>query len=179
MRNCAKKILSCHHTMPLLMAFMAAAALGMALLGQYGFGLQPCVLCVIQRYPFGIIIALGLLGFILSFKCSKSVVLMMSLIGLTFLVNAVIAFYHTGVELHWWKSFLEGCAVPDLGSSPEDIIAHLSQAKAARCDEIPWADPVLHLSMANWNVLFCLALGFLSFCSACKIYKTQVTTNKQ
>ncbi|HEY9549097.1 MAG TPA: disulfide bond formation protein B, partial [Kiloniellaceae bacterium] len=35
----------------LLLAAASAAALGLALLGQHGFGLQPCVLCLWQRWP--------------------------------------------------------------------------------------------------------------------------------
>ncbi len=162
-----KTAMTCHRMMPLAMAVISAAALGMAFLAEYGFGLKPCILCLIQRYPYGIVIALGAIGFILSFKNKKhAVAAIMTLIGVAFLVNSVIAFYHTGVELHWWKSHLEGCAVPDLGSDPTKILENLETAKAARCDEIPWSDPILNLSMANYNVVFCLGLAIVAFISA-------------
>ena len=158
--------------MPLAMAMLSAMALGLALISQYQFGLQPCNLCVIQRYPYGIIIALGLIAFLLSFKSREIVAVLMGFIGITFLSNAMIAFYHTGVELKWWKSFLEGCNVPTLPSDPDAILAHIqSLEKAVRCDEIPWADPIFHLSMANWNVIFCLGLAVVSFTSARLIWK--------
>lgn len=166
------QILGCHRLMPLAMAGIAAAALGMALLSQYKFGLEPCILCIFQRYPYGIVIALGVIGFISSFKCRKGVSMIMGLIGLTFLANSVIAFYHTGVELHWWKSFLEGCAVPELIGDMDQIIADIqSRTKAVRCDEIPWSDPILDLSMANYNIIFCLGLGVIAFISAKLIWK--------
>lgn len=174
MKNCLLKFLSCDKIMPLAMALIAAAALGMALISQYFFGLEPCILCVIQRYPYGIVIALGLIGFLTSFKCKKSVSAMMALIGLTFLANSVIAFYHTGVELHWWKSFLEGCAVPEMIGDMDQILADIqSRTKAVRCDEIPWADPILNLSMANYNVIFCAGLGIIALFSAGLIWKNQ------
>lgn len=166
-----KKILSCHHSMPIAMAIIAAAALGMALISQYVFGLRPCILCVFQRYPYGIVIALGVIGFVLSFQNKKGVTVIMALIGVTLLANSVIAFYHTGVELHWWKSFLEGCAVPDLGSDPDNILAVLEKSEAVRCDEIAWSDPLFNLSMANYNVIFCLGLAVISFTSAKLIWK--------
>ncbi|MCI5060735.1 MAG: disulfide bond formation protein B [Alphaproteobacteria bacterium] len=166
MINFVTKLLSCPKFMPLAMAGIAAASLGMALMAQYVFGLEPCILCLIQRYPYGIVIALGLLGFAFSFKCRKGTSVLMALSGIAFLANSVIAFYHTGVELHWWKSHLEGCAVPDLGSDPNSILATIQASTAVRCDEIPWADPILGLSMANYNVIFCAGLGIIALISA-------------
>ena len=157
--------------MPAIMAGFSASALGMALIGQHMFGLQPCNLCVIQRYPYGIIIALGLVGVIISFQSKRAVSAIMGLIGITFLTNSAIAFYHSGVELKWWKSFLEGCSVPTLPSDPDKILEHIQMlSKAVRCDEIPWADPLFNLSMANWNVIFCLGLGVMALISARMIW---------
>lgn len=158
--------------MPLIMALIAAASLAMAITAQYAFDLAPCILCVIQRYPYGIVVVLGVLGFISSFKCKEVVSIIMGLIGVTFIANSIIAFYHTGVELHWWKSFLEGCAVPDMIGNMDKILADIqSRTEAVRCDEIPWADPILNLSMANYNVVFCLGLGVIAFISSRLIFK--------
>lgn len=166
------KILSCHRSMSIIIAIISAAALGMALIGQYGFNLHPCILCIYQRYPYGIIIALGLIGFVMSFKNKKIVAGIMGMIGLTFLANSLIAFYHTGVEQKWWKSFLEGCSVPELKGDMNEILATIqSRGNAARCDEIPWSDPIFNLSMANYNVMFCLGLAVICFISARLICK--------
>lgn len=160
-------ILANRTLMPLIIAGIAAASLGMALIAENVFGLEPCILCVIQRYPYGIVIGLGLLGFLLSFKYKKPVSMTLGLAGITFFANSVIAFYHTGVEQHWWKSFLEGCAVPDMAGNMEQILQDIqNKTKAVRCDEIPWADPILNLSMANYNVIFCLLLTVVCFTSA-------------
>lgn len=145
------------------MALIAAFALGMALVAQYAFDLLPCNLCVIQRYPYGFVIAFGLLGFFWAGKSPKATAIRMFFIGVTFLANSVIAAYHTGVERHWWKSFLEGCNVPEL--DPNDILGSIQAAPVVRCDEIPWADPILGLSMANYNVMFCFGLAVVAFCS--------------
>lgn len=171
MRELTLKVLSCYRSMPLIMAIISASALGMALVSQYVFGLAPCILCIIQRYPYGIIIALGILGFALSYKSQKAVSVIMGLIGVTYIANSVIAFYHTGVEQKWWPSHLEGCAVPDLGADPNNILAAIESAAPVRCDEIPWADPILGLSMANYNVIFCLGLGIVALASARLIWK--------
>ena len=124
-------MLRCHKMMPVFMIFIAVTALMTALISQYEYGLQPCVLCIFQRYPYGIIIVLGLVGVLLSCKYIKSVSAIMGLIGLTFLANSVIAFYHSGVELKWWPSFLEGCAVPKNGRQHGRYISQYT--KPYRC----------------------------------------------
>lgn len=173
MVNLIIKLVSSSKFMHAAMAFVSASALGMALMSQYVFGLLPCNLCVIQRYPYGIVIALGIIGFVIANKCRKTTAVIMNLIGLTFIANSVIAFYHSGVELKWWASFLEGCSVPVLSSDINEMMAQIQAAtKVVRCDEIPWADPILNLSMANYNVIFCLELGIIALISAHLIWKS-------
>jgi len=150
----------------LFFALISAASLGMALIAEHMFGLQPCILCIYQRWPYAIVIALGIIGFFVAHK--KGQAGLFGLIGLTMIANSAIAFYHTGVELKWWPSHLEGCN-SGLSGSAEDILAQIeARTEAARCDEIPWADPILGLSMANYNVVFCLGLGILAFWCAYK-----------
>ncbi|PZQ44405.1 MAG: disulfide bond formation protein B [Micavibrio aeruginosavorus] len=139
-------------------AIIATLALVAAFTSQYVYGLQPCVLCIYQRWPYGLIIVLGLLGALIGAKAPKSQPIFLGLITLTFAANAGIAFYHSGVERHWWKSFLEGCTIPVIEGNITDVLAQIAATPAARCDEIPWTDPVLGLSMANYNVIACLVL---------------------
>ena len=143
-------------------AVIAALALATAFMSQYVYELQPCVLCIYQRWPYGVVIALSVLGLAFSRRSQKSGPVFLGLIALTFAANTGIAFYHTGVERHWWKSFLEGCAVPDIEGNITDVMARIAATPAARCDEIPWTDPVLGLSMANYNVMVCLSLTALA-----------------
>lgn len=150
--------------MLLLCAGLSVAALAMAYTAQYGFGLQPCVLCLYQRVPFALIIGLGLLGYALN----KQPRAFLGLIAAAALANALIAFYHTGVERRWWRSFIEGCSTPDLSGSIDDLMARIEAAPVIACDSIPWADPVLGLSMANYNVIFCLALAVFAGYAALK-----------
>ena len=82
--------------------------------------------------------------------------------GLTFLANAGIAVFHTGVERKWWAG-LQGCSAPDLSGSVDDLLERIQNSNGARCDEIPWADPIFGLSMANYNILYCLLLAVFCF----------------
>ncbi len=153
------QLLSNPRFMTLFFAGVSAAALAMAYTAQYGFGLAPCVLCLYQRVPYAVVIVLGILGYASNGFRRKS----LALTGLAFSANAVIAAYHTGVERKWWKSFLEGCSTPDLSGSIDDLMARIQAAPVTTCDSIPWVDPVIGLSMANYNVLFCAGLAAIAF----------------
>lgn len=156
------RFLSNHRLMLFFFAAISAAALAAAYAAQYGFGLAPCILCLYQRIPYAIIIVLGLIGALWQ-KYPRS---FSGVIALTFLANSVIAFYHTGVEQKWWKSFIEGCSSPDLSGNIEDLMARIEAAPVAACDSIPWQDPLIGLSMANYNVLFCAGLAIIALLSA-------------
>ena len=145
---------------------VSAFSLGMAFMAQYVFGLAPCILCLYQRVPFAIVIVLGLIGLVLSGKYPKTGPFFLVLSGLSLLTNSIIAFYHTGVEQKWWVSFLEACSTPDMSGNVEDLMARIQAAPVVRCDEIPWVDPILGLSMANYNVIFCLGLAIVAFIAA-------------
>lgn len=154
--------------MSFALAAASAGALTMAFISEYVYGLEPCILCLYQRAPFALAIMLGLISFWIACLVPKAAPYSLGLLGLVFSANTIIAAYHTGVERHWWKSFLEGCAVPSLEGNITDVLAKIeSTTHVVRCDEIAWVDPILGLSMANYNVPFCLALACLAFASAC------------
>ena len=140
--------------MALFVAAASALALGGALIGQFGFGLHPCDLCIYQRIPFILNIGIGLI--ILTGLSKYLPVTAHSLIGLSgilFIANAGIAFFHSGVERKWWTG-LTGCSTPDMSGSIEDLLKRIQETDVTRCDEIPWS--LFGLSMANYNVVFCL-----------------------
>ena len=140
-------------------------ALVFALSMQHFAGLQPCPLCIWQRWPFGIVMALGLAGLVAARNPDhlKITAFAVFLAGLTFIAGGAVAFYHNGVEQHWWRSFLEGCAVV-LPDDPVAMINALKSTPAARCDEVPWS--FLGLSMAAWNAMASPVLAALCMTSA-------------
>lgn len=135
---------------------MSILALVGALTAQYGFNLRPCELCLIQRVPFVLTILLGLLAYFWTAKRIPLIVLS----GVAYLVNSGVALFHSGVERKWWAG-LTGCTTPDMSGSIEDLMKRIQETAVVRCDEIPWS--FLGLSMANYNVMFCLGLAFACF----------------
>lgn len=137
-----------------------------AFMSEIFLGLEPCILCIYQRWPFAITAALGICGLLLRKKPKVSAILF-SISALTYLVNAAIAFYHSGVEKKWWVSEVEGCAVPMPSDETQNWIENIMSAPSKSCDEIAWADPLLGLTMANLNIILCLSM-FL-FCIAATV----------
>jgi disulfide bond formation protein DsbB len=154
-------------TMPNTARFILAAALAALLFAftvQYDFGVQPCILCLWQRVPYGLVILLAGLACLPAMRPHAPVMLV--LCAGIFVIGAGLAIFHTGVELHWWLG-TSGCALTPLhGSTPEDLRTQLLHTVVARCDEISWT--FLGLSMANWNVGYSLILALFSFCAAKK-----------
>ena len=145
-------------TVSALAATIAAASLGFALTSQYGFGLHPCELCIWQRWPFGIVIGLGIIGFF----WARTAMPMIALSGLAFFINAGIGVFHSGVERKWWAG-LQGCSAPDLSGSIEDLMERIQSAAVTRCDEM--GPSLFGLTMANYNAAMCAGLAL-----ACGLY---------
>lgn len=136
-------------------ALASITALTAALISQYVYGLYPCILCLYQRVPYGLIIAFAVLYFFLKNKAIRSALYIAS--ALAFFINSAIAFFHAGVEQLWWKG-TDSCTTSFPSGADLDTIRNaIMNAPIARCDEIPFE--LFGLSMAAYNVIFCLALG--------------------
>ncbi|MCD6034947.1 MAG: disulfide bond formation protein [Rickettsiales bacterium] len=130
-------------------------ALIVAFISEYRFGLEPCTLCVYQRIPYAVVVGLSLLGLlrILNPRLAPAL-LVLCLLALA--ANAGLAFYHMGVEYHWFAG-LETCSGDTMPvDDPQALLESLMAADAVRCD-IP-AFVFLGLSMAAWNMIYAAIL---------------------
>ena len=140
-----------------LAALAAGAALGTALLSESLLGLVPCALCLWERWPYRVAVALGLLALVAPQGWVRPLLL---LTGITFLAGAGLAAMHVGVEQGWWPSPLPECAAPRLGGgSIAERLARMPASPAKPCDEPAYLLPGVPVSMAAMNFLFALALA--------------------
>ncbi|WP_282024944.1 disulfide bond formation protein B [Limimaricola cinnabarinus] len=131
----------------------SAALLGGAFVFQ-AFGYPPCAMCIWQRWPHGVAIAIGLIALMLPGRALPA------LGALAAATTAAIGVFHTGVERGWWEgpSSCTG-AGPGLGSlSGGDLLA-TDGPRLVMCDVVSWE--MLGLSMASWNALFSALLVLL------------------
>lgn len=153
---------------PVFVLVASVAALTAAFVSQYGFDIQPCVLCLYQRVPYYVAGTAALLAMVLpSGREDRS--LIVAVAGLAFLAGAGIAFYHVGVQQHWWASIAAcgGGQEPLRVNGPADLMAKLHGPAPKACDEVDWT--ILGLSMPAYNVVASLALAALSLWSAWRI----------
>jgi disulfide bond formation protein DsbB len=133
----------------------SAATLGGVLAFQYWGGLAPCVLCIWQRYAHLAIMVFAALALAIGHPRWRAVLLAGS--GIAAVAGAGIAFFHVGVEQHWWQGTAEcGSALPP-AATVEELRQRLLAQPVVRCDEVAWS--LFGISMAGYNVLLSLALA--------------------
>lgn len=138
----------------LLGAACAAASLGIALASEYWGGLVPCALCLWERWPYRVAIAVGLLVAALPRKAT------LALLALTFLAGSALGAVHVGVEYRWWPSPLPECAAPRfLGGSVADRLKSMPALPSKPCDDPTFLIPFVPVSMAQMNFLAGLVLA--------------------
>ena len=135
---------------PRLLAAVGAGALSMAYIAQFGFGLEPCVLCLYQRIPYAVVAILGFIGMMRPHLVKPFFILA----AVMFLSGAALGAYHFGVEQHWWAS-ATGCS-GDVSKAftTQDLMQSMQKKQPKACDAVDWT--FLGVSMAGWKVLFSL-----------------------
>jgi disulfide bond formation protein DsbB len=144
-----------------LLALASAAMLAGAFYFQHVEGLQPCPLCIAQRWAHAASLALGLIAF--AFARDSLAPWLLGAVGLAFVAGAGIAGYHVGVEQHWIESSF--CGSSDLlADTVEELKALLWETEIVRCDEIPWS--LAGISMAGYNLIISIVLAVVAFMGA-------------
>jgi len=143
---------------PLLVAGAAAGALVVALISQYGFDLQPCVLCIWQRWPYVAAIALAAAAVALR-RSPAAATALTGLAVLAVLASGGIGAFHVGVEQGWWEG-TDGCGSVASTDDLATLRAQIMNAPIVRCDEVAFS--LLGISMAGWNALFALGVALVA-----------------
>ena len=153
--------------------FLIAAgvlSLGAAFGSQYLGGLQPCILCIHQRYPYGVVIALGLLLALFSRQRGLAV-LITALAAVALFVDAGIAAFHVGVEQHWWEG-TKACEslIDPTKMTVEELAEYLKQAPVVACDKPAFT--LFGISMAGYNFVYAMAAGIVASILALRISRS-------
>lgn len=159
---------SAHFMVCVLLAGTASLLIGAYIL-QYGFGFLPCQLCLWQRVPHWLALALFALAWgALRFFAQPALARYVLLLAVAVLmVSAGLGAYHAGIEWKLWA----GPASCGIGADvPQDFTAFLQSQGTARfvsCLDAPFR--VLGLSLAGWNAVASMALLGLSVIAHQKI----------
>ena len=132
--------------------------LGAALASQYWGGLVPCELCLLQRWPWAAAIAVSLVALIAGSRSALPWVAV--LLAVMFALGAAFAFYHVGVEQHWFAGPTACTARSGGALTLEEMKRQILGTAPVLCDRVQWS--LFGVSMAGWNLL--ASLGMAAIC---------------
>jgi disulfide bond formation protein DsbB len=143
-------------------AVIAVATIAGAWYFQLVLGLQPCPLCLEQRYAYYLAIPVAVLTALAAAKNAPRGFLIggLVLLALAMLANAVLAAYHAGVEWKFWPGPTD-CTGPvgNLGNAGS-LLDRLDTVKVVMCDEVQWT--FLGLSLAGYDALISLLMAAIA-----------------
>ncbi len=132
-----------------------SASLIAAFIIQYGLGHQPCKLCIYQRIPY--ILSIFLIIELIFFKKNEKITLL--LLSLIFIISAILAFYHFGIEQGFFtESFLCESTSFSKNLTKDELLEQLKQ-NTISCKDV--AFKVLGLSLASVNLIFSAFLSII------------------
>jgi disulfide bond formation protein DsbB len=150
---------------------IAAATIAGAWYFQLVLGLQPCPLCLEQRYAYYLAIPVAALTALAAGQHAPRPLLIgaLGVLVLAALANAVLGGYHAGVEWKFWPGPSD-CTGPvgNLGSAGS-LLDRLDTTKVVMCDEVQWT--FLGLSLAGYNALVSLLMAAIGAWGVAKTAK--------
>jgi len=140
---------------PVFVLVASAVVLGGALFSQYWGGLAPCELCLLQRWPWAAAIAISLIAIVTGHRAALPWVAL--LLAAVFAVSSALAFYHVGVEKHWFAGPTACTGAATAADTLEELKKRILGQMPVRCDEPAWM--LWGVSLAGWNLLASLLMG--------------------
>jgi disulfide bond formation protein DsbB len=138
---------------------VSIGVLGAALVSQYWGGLDPCELCLLERWPWWAAIAISAATWLGGARLP--LVAPALVLAAVFIASAGLGLYHAGVELHWFAGPSACTASGPAATSVDALRAQLMGRQAVMCDQVQWS--LFGISLAGWNFLVSLAMA--GFCA--------------
>jgi disulfide bond formation protein DsbB len=144
----------------LAILIVAAATIVGAWIFQ-ALGYAPCELCLKERIPYYVGIALAALTLALAGASQKNwTAAAFAGLFLIFSAGTVFGVYHSGVEFGFWPGPTDCTGTLDHAGSVGDFMKQLQTVKVVRCDVVSLR--VLGVSLAVWNAAISAFLAALA-----------------
>lgn len=142
-------------------ALLAALALAVAWFAEHRLSMAPCALCLLERWPYRILLGAGLAAMLAPARIA-SVILLLCVLSL--LAATGLSLTHLGVEQGWWPDPLPQCMAPHFhGGSFSERLASMPRYPAKPCDAPNRLFAFLPLSMASLDLIYAaLASGLIA-----------------
>ena len=140
---------------PQILFVLSFLILTSALIIEYGFGYQPCNLCLIERIPYGLSIIILLLNFLLK----KNQIFYSVLLMLIFSFSTIISIYHLGIE----QGLIEEssiCTSQNLDLITKEQVLNSLKELNISCKNV--AFKIFGLSLTTYNIFASVLMFILS-----------------
>jgi disulfide bond formation protein DsbB len=145
-------------TFPIFVLVTSAIVMAAVLAAQYLGGLAPCELCLTERWPWDVAIVVSFVAAMASSRTALPWIAL--LLAGVFALGGALAFYHVGVERHWFAG-PSACAATSTPITLEALKAQLQHQLPVRCDEPAWT--LWGVSLAGWNLIASLTMAAIAF----------------
>jgi disulfide bond formation protein DsbB len=139
---------------PIFVLLASAAVLGAVLVSQYWGGLMPCELCLKERWPWAAALVVAFVAALVGSRPALPWVAL--LLAAVFAISSGLAFYHLGVEQHWFAGPSACTAAAGTPKTLAALAAQLAHQQPVRCDEPAWS--LFGVSLAGWNLVASLLM---------------------
>ena len=121
-------------------------------------GVEPCKLCVYQRFPYFIVVLLALSFLLINNKSFKKITFLFYI--LIFASSVIMSVHHFGVEKGFWSS-LSSCETNFKSlSNSNDLKEYLLNKNYISCEDVSFK--FLGISLAGYNIILSFLLLILS-----------------
>lgn len=148
-----------------VVAALAAATVGGALIFQHGFGYVPCMLCLWERWPYYLGAPIALLAGVLGLGGRPGPArALLALAALIFATGSGLGAYHAGVEWGFWPGPASCAGANAAPTSAGGLLDQMRTTHVVPCDAAAWT--FLGISLAGYNALIAAALAVAAIVGA-------------
>lgn len=148
---------------PTVVVAAILAAVAATLVAAWGFevigGYRPCPLCLRERIPYYVAVALLAAALIVHLAGMPAVLgrLLLAATAVVFVVSAGLGVHHAGIEWGWWPGPSD-CVTnggAGISMSAAELLAQLETVSVVPCDVAQFRFPPVEWgpSFAGWNAL--------------------------
>ena len=144
---------------------LSFGAITSALLAEYYFNLEPCSMCLKQRYPYYFIIIIFIF-FILFTKFNR--LWFFIFLQIASVYGLFYSIWHVGIEQKILKGPSSCTSNLDFSNSTKNLKEQILNKEVINCEEIIWS--IMGLSAASINALLLLLIFFINAIYLIKFY---------
>ena len=132
---------------------------------QYFFNMAPCDMCINERYPYFIVIILGIVSYGIKSNTKVIEIITNLIFTIIYFIGLMYSVYHVGIERKYWIGS-SNCSSKINTLDIETLSSQLMEMPIIRCDE-----PTFLFNFISIAELNTIAMGVLLIFSLIVLYK--------